>query len=316
MPGGLATKFSGMHFSNNTSNVSFEKVTQYHSSQPNLLSPSGQLNHESTRSHDSMSIENITSAINGLSMINSCDGNLNNTKSNGSICTASSRNIGRTPHTVEPRTTAYYYNELIHKPAIFDSKLNLLNDTKKEGNHTNEYFNSKTTDQSNTFQRSVEPVSLARVDESVIINTDALASQTGINNSHLIANSKQNNKQIDIAASTTIINNNGGNGKDNHSGNFEASMPLTDHPVINSSKNILNNINKADAQVEGSEVPTPAARNFSTLNPPSATLIKNSSPPSMHYHNFNKNSYYANNKIRRISAESNNNFGSSNERMA
>ncbi|XP_049304732.1 tight junction protein ZO-1 isoform X11 [Bactrocera dorsalis] len=214
MPGGLATKFSGMHFSNDINNVSLDKVTsQYHTSQPNLLSPSDELNQESTRSHDSMAIENITSAINGLSMINSCDGNLNNARSSGSICNASSRNIGRTPHTIEPRTTAYYYNELLHKPAIFDSKLNLLSDTKKEGNHTYEYFNSKTTDQSNTIQTLVEPVSLTSVDESVTSN-NPLASQIGINNSHLIANSKPN-KQIHMPASTKITNNNEGNGKDN-----------------------------------------------------------------------------------------------------
>lgn len=318
MPGGLATKYSGMHLSNDANNVSLDKVTsQYHCSQPNLLSPSGELNQESTRSHDSKSIENITSAINGLSMINSCDDNVNNARSSGSIHIASSRNIRRMPHTVEPRTTAYYYNELIHKPAIFNSKLNLLNDAMKEGNHTLEYFNSKSSDQSNTIPKSAEAVPLTAVDTSVRNNIDPLATQTGIYNSHLSANSKQNNKQIDMLTSTTIINSNSGMAKDDCNGNFEASMPLTTHPSSNSSKNVLNNINKAVVQVEGGNVvPTPTARNFSTLNPPSASSIKNSSPPSMHYHNFNKNSCHTNNKLCSISAESNNNFGGSNERIA
>uniref|UniRef100_W8B9N9 Tight junction protein ZO-2 n=1 Tax=Ceratitis capitata TaxID=7213 RepID=W8B9N9_CERCA len=295
MPGGLATKHSVMQLSSgNTSNMAVGRVTsQYHSSQPNLLSAKDNKNQENAVRHDSLSIKNITSAINGLTMNNSIDDNINNAKSDGAIYAGSTRNIGRTPHTVEPRTTAYYYNELIKKPAIFDSKLNLLNDTLIERNGVQECIPHHSAD-------SVETAG-----ERIINHNDQ---KTETYSPCMKSQNKQNNNGNDASTSINIGNTRCGRSYNDCNGNIDSSNAINNSPYGNNPK--------IAAQLEGKPVPTPAIRNFTITNLPSASLLKNSTLSSMHSHNINKTSYYTSTKLSKSSGESNINFGSSNERIA
>ncbi|XP_036337905.1 uncharacterized protein LOC118747833 [Rhagoletis pomonella] len=303
MPGGLSTKNHCVQLSKGINVVATRNViSHYHSSQPNLLSNSSGRNRDSVGRHDSMPIGNITSAFASHTVNTNVDGNLKADSSCPAIFGVSTKNIGRTLYTFEPRTTAYYYNELLQKPTIFGSNLNLVNESMKEEKDLSDCSNVKTSEPST-------------IGSTKICNGISLSPKAAVYHSQ----NNQNNNEVDTEYDTAVSNR--GNECDKRVGYFEVSKTYEEYPSASCQFNNHGIGTKAAAtQVSAQNNnfgPKPAARSFSTAIPSSDSLLKTSRSSGLYNHSINMNNYYTSNKIcSNHNSCDPNKFGSSNEQMA
>lgn len=273
--------------------------SQYHGSQPNIMITHPYRSHSrSTSKSYNVSNSNLTAtttlASSTLSNISSNSGAMgsgggggarrtpgggyglnsygSNSNGNGSGSGPLGSRYNRT-QIIEPRTTPYYYHELMQKSQVFDSNLNLLNDNQMETTtKQTPSRHAKETGMTATTPTASRRQSMGQYVSSLNGSLDNVLEATRRNLDDLILG----NSLLYSAHSSNDLLNNNMNG-----GNSSSAATLVDDEQHHSLGYLGSN------SITPPQNPIPAARNASLSNSSSTAYLKRNSLHSLHSSNSN-----------------------------
>lgn len=292
--------------------------SQYHGSQSNILMPRPPYRSHSRSTSKSYNVSNsnltttttlasstlsnlstnsgIMSRSTGRNMISSGGGgggggyglnSYGSNSNNGGGPLGSRYAHARTQQNIEPRTTPYYYHELMQKSAVFDSDLNLLNEVNQADNAN---INSANGDEIGSSSPSAGHNVGSQ--QQPLYHQHHLSSLNGSLDNVLEATRKDLN---DLILGNSLLYNQSHSSNDllnnNTNGNSSSAGTLVDHDHDDDHDDDEQQHHSLGYSINTStnshQNPIPAVRNISNSNSSSAYLKRSSQHHSLHASNSN-----------------------------